>query len=383
MKVYLDNASTTFLSHGVKNEIKEFLDTTYGNPSSLHDLGLVSERYIKRTKKIIAKYLKIDTKEIIFTSGGTESNNLAIIGTALKNKNQGKHLITSSYEHKSVLNSFKYLEGQGFKVTYLKPNPKGLITTESLQEALTEETILVSIMHINNEIGTINPINALGQVIKQYNPNIKFHVDGVQSFGKFALSMKDIDLFSFSAHKIHGLKGIGGVYIAKGKQLQNIHFGGQQENGLRPGTENLIGIKSLNKALDEAVHKIDDHLEHVNRLKRYIIKEIISNIPDVSINGDINNSSPYILSVSFQSMMAEVLLHELESKNIYISTGSACNSKSSDYSHVLESINLDENLLKGTIRMSLSRYSTIEEIHYFLKELYTAVKALRKILKRR
>lgn len=383
MKVYLDNASTTFVSDAVKREIKDFLDSSYGNPSSLHDLGLVSERVIKKTRKTIAKYLKIDMNEIIFTSGGTESNNLAIIGTALNKKNSGMHLVTTAYEHKSVLNSFKYLESLGYKVTYLKPNRDGIITTDILEQALTKETTLVSIMHINNEIGSINPINDIAKVIKTFDRRIKFHVDGVQSFGKYSLSMKNIDLFSFSGHKIHGIKGIGGLYKSKETQLENIHFGGQQEKGLRPGTENLLGIKALKTAIDEADNNIDHSLKHVSELKEYMMTEMSRNISELSFNSPSKISSPYILSVSFKYMMAEVLLHELESKGIYVSTGSACNSKSSDYSHVLESINLDEELLEGTIRISLSRYSTRTEIDYFLKQLYQSIDSLRKILKRR
>lgn len=383
MKAYLDNSATTMPSKKVKIALQEFLNTSYGNPSSLHDLGIFAERSIKRAKKTIANDLKCSSKEIIFTSGGTESNNLAVIGYALRNKGKGNHLITTTYEHKSVLNAFKYLQSIGFEVTYLSVGSQGEIDEKALKNALTDKTILVSIMHINNEIGTINPINKLGSIIKEYNPEIKFHVDGVQSFGKFDIDLKNIDMYSFSAHKIHGLKGVGGLYLKKDICLQNIHFGGQQENGIRPGTENLLGIVSLNVALKEAVDIRKKNLEHVKKLKNQLSKYIIENIEDSKINVKDYNTSPYILSVSFKDMMAEVLLHDLESKEIFVSTGSACNSKTKSTSYVLESINLDKDYIGGTIRFSFSKDNTFEEINYVCEKLKESVKSIRKIVQRR
>lgn len=383
MKAYLDNSATTMPSKNVKNAINEFLNTSYGNPSSLHDLGIIAERRIKRAKKTIANDLKCSTKEIVFTSGGTESNNLAIIGSALRNKGNGNHLITTVYEHKSVLNAFKYLESIGFEVTYLSVGSEGEINDEALKNALTSKTILVSIMHINNEIGTINPINKFGSLIKEYNSRINFHVDGVQSFAKFNIDLKNIDMYSFSAHKIHGLKGIGGLYLRKGVSLQNIHFGGQQENGIRPGTENLLGIVSLNIAVKEAVDTRKKNLQHVKKLKDKLSDYILENIENSKINAKHYSASPYILSVSFKDMMAEVLLHDLESKEIFVSTGSACNSKSKSNSSVLESINLDEEYIGGTIRFSFSKDNTSEEIDFVCEKLKESVKNIRKIVQRR
>lgn len=383
MKAYLDNSATTMPSKNVKNEINDFLSTTYGNPSSLHDLGIISERRIKKAKKTIANDLKCSTEEIVFTSGGTESNNLAIIGYALRNRSKGNHLITTVYEHKSVFEAFKYLETQGFDVTYLSVGSQGEIDNDELKSALTDETILVSIMHINNEIGTINPINDFGQIIKTFNNQIIFHVDGVQSFGKFNIDLNNIDLYAFSAHKIHGLKGIGGLYLKKNVSIQNIHFGGQQENGIRPGTENLLGIVSLNVALKDAAEMRKKNLHHVKNLKEKLSKYIVENIEDSKINVTHYNASPYILSVSFKDMKAEVLLHDLESKEIFVSTGSACNSNSKNNSHVLESINLGEEYIGGTIRFSFSKDNTFDEMAIVCKSLKESVKNIREIIRRR
>jgi cysteine desulfurase len=383
MKAYLDNSATTMPSEKVKKAINDFLNKSYGNPSSLHDLGIIAERKIRKAKKNIANDLKCERKEIVFTSGGTESNNLAIIGYALKNKNKGNHLITTTYEHKSVLNSFKYLETIGFNVTYLPVGSQGEIKTDDLKDALTNETILVSIMHINNEVGTMNPIETFGGIIKEYNKSISFHVDGVQSFGKFKIDLKNIDLFSFSAHKIHGVKGIGGLYINKSIAISNIHFGGQQESGIRPGTENLLGIVSLNAALEEASETRIETLDYIKKLKEKLSSYIIKNIEDSKINVDSYKTTPYILSVSFKDMMSEVLLHDLESKNIFVSTGSACNSKSKSNSYVLESMTIEEEYIGGTIRFSFSKNNTMEEIDYVCESLETSVKSIRKIIQRR
>lgn len=383
MKAYLDNSATTMPSKNVKIEINEFLDTSYGNPSSLHDLGIISERRIEKTKKTIANDLKCSIGEIIFTSGGTESNNLAIIGYALKNRSKGNHLITTLYEHKSVLNAFKYLESLGFDVTYLSVDSQGEIDHNELKAALINETILVSIMHINNEIGTINPIKDFAKTTKTFNDQIVFHVDGVQSFGKFNIDLRNIDMYSFSAHKIHGLKGIGGLYLKKNVPLQNLHFGGQQENGIRPGTENLLGIISLNAALKEAIEARNKTIKHVTVLKEKLSKFILEHIPDSKINVSKGKASPYILSVSFKDMMAEVLLHDLESKEIFVSTGSACNSRSKSNSYVLESINLDGKYIGGTIRFSFSKNNTLDEIDFVCKSLEASVISIREITQRR
>jgi len=383
MKSYLDNSATTMPSKFVKEKINEFLNTTYGNPSSLHDLGIISERKIKRGKKIIATDLKCSVDEIIFTSGGTESNNLSIIGFALANKGRGKHLITTAYEHKSVLNSFKYLESLGYQVTYLTVGNAGEIDEKQLKEALTNETILVSIMHINNEIGRINPINDFGKIIKDYNSKIAFHVDGVQSFGKFNIDLRAIDLYTFSGHKIHALKGIGGMYIKKNLKLQPIHFGGQQEKGVRPGTENLLGIVSLDAALRESIQKRKESLRHVEALKYYVSNFILEKIEEARINVTKDRSSPYILSVSFKDVMSEVLLHDLESKGVYISTGSACDSKNNTNSHVLESINLGKDFIGGSIRLSFSRENSLEEVKFACEALKESIENIRQVIQRR
>ena len=381
MEIYLDNSATTKPSEKVKNEIYDILNNCYGNPSSIYDIGMKSEKKIRITRKIISKYLGCKNEEIIFTSGGTESNNLAIIGYAMRNRNKGNHIVTSRIEHKSVINSFKYLKTQGFDVTFLDVNEKGNINLDELKNVVGQKTILVSLMHVNNEIGNVNRINDISDLIKNINIRTAFHVDGVQAFGKYKINLKNIDMYSFSGHKIHGVKGVGGLYKKKSIFIDSIHKGGQQEFEIRPGTENLIGISAMGRAVEEIVVEYESNYKKVLELKKSFIKYLNENIEDCVINGaGIEETSPYVLSLSLKNIYGEVLLHSLESKKIYVSTGSACNAKNKKYSHVIEALNIDVALMKGTIRISFSRYSTMDEVKYTLKELKVSVEELRKII---
>ncbi|MEA1975005.1 MAG: cysteine desulfurase family protein [Bacillota bacterium] len=384
MEIYLDNSATTKVSQLVKEEVNNVLNNAYGNPSSLHDIGTKSKKKIIQSRKIISNYLGCKKEELIFTSGGTESNNLAIIGYAMRNKRKGKHIITTKIEHKSVLNSFKYLEKNGFIVTYLDVDRDGLIDLQKLKREITDNTILVSIMHINNEIGIINQINDIADLIKKENSQVVFHVDGVQSFGKYKINLKNIDMYSFSGHKIHCVKGIGGLFKKENIIIDNLLKGGQQENSIRPGTENLIGISALGVATEDSVNNLEKNYEIVSKIKNRFYNYINEKIDGCIINGQENSKfSPYILSVSIENMLAEVLLHSLESKEIYISTGSACNSKNKKNSHVLTSIGIDNNLVDGTIRISFSRYTTTKEIDYACLCLKESIEDLRKVIARR
>lgn len=380
MEVYLDNSATT----KIDEQIIEALNNTfkyYGNPSSLHAMGFDSEKIIAKAKGSISNYLNCLKDEIYFTSGGTEANNLAIIGYAMKHSGQGNHLITSKTEHKSVLNAFHYLESQGFDVTYLDVDDQGFIALDQLRQAITDQTILVSLMHVNNEVGTIQDFESIKAIVKEANSKTALHVDGVQGFGKIALDLKGIDLYSFSGHKIHGLKGIGGLMIKKGVQITNLLHGGQQEKGIRPGTENLTGIISLGKAIEICCE--NDYYSKVAKIKEKVSELISTEIEDVHLTSKFDNFSPYILNVAFNGVRGEVLLHDLESKGIYVSTGSACNSKSKAYSHVLNAMGLPDHLKEGSIRISFSKYNSMDEVHHVVNEIKKSVQFIRDVMKGR
>ncbi len=379
--IYFDNSATTMPKKEVQDYVGNLAMEIYGNPSSLHHLGIESEKKINEAKREISTAIKSDYKEIYFTSGGTESNNLAIIGIATRNKNKGNHLITTAFEHSSVLNAFKYLETQGFDVTYIKPDGNGIVDSESIDGAIKDSTILVSVMHVNNELGTIQDIEKIGQIIKKHN-GIYFHVDAVQSFGKLRIDVNKykIDLLSISAHKIHGYKGAGAIYIKKNTLINPMFYGGQQESGIRPGTENLLGIMSFFKASEiTRIHK-EEYNDHVGKIKKIMIDGLES-IKGVKFNG-LDKSSPYILNVSFEGLRGEVLLHTFEQKGLYVSTGSACNSKKKTYSHVLDAIGLDEKFLDGALRFSFSSLNTEDEAVEAVKIVNESIEFLNRIMKR-
>ena len=380
MEVYLDNAATTKCFDSVAQLMTKIMCEDYGNPSSMHLKGVQAEEYLRYAKNVIAKTLKVNEKEIFFTSGGTESDNLALIGVAMANHRAGRHLITTSIEHPAVLRTMEYLESQGFTVTYLPVDKTGKIRIEDLEDALTPETILVSIMHTNNEIGTVQPIAEAAGVIKRYNPSIVFHVDAVQGFGKFKILPKKmkIDLLSVSGHKIHGPKGIGFLYINERVKIKPILFGGGQQKGLRSGTENVPAVAGIAKAVEEVYAHLDTDIERLYQLRQYFITSL-RKIPDIQINGGIgNDAAPHVISMSVRGVRSEVLLHALEDRGIYVSAGSACAAKKASESGTLKAIGIEKDLLDSTIRFSLSIFTTAEEIDYTVMALYGIIPMLRR-----
>ena len=380
MEAYLDNSATTRCSDKAAELMMKLLLEDYGNPSSLHMKGVIAEKYINEAKKQIAKTLKAQEKEIVFTSGGTESNNLAIIGSAMANRRAGMHVITSSIEHASVSNPMAYLEEQGFEVTYLPVDSKGVISMETLKNAIREDTILVSLMQVNNEIGAIQPIEEAGKIIKAANPDIIFHVDAIQAYGKMRIVPKklNIDLLSVSGHKIHGPKGSGFLYIKDKTKIRPVIFGGGQQKGMRSGTENVPAIAGLGLAAEEIYTDFEEKIDRMYALREYFIEQV-TQIEGVSVNGQSQRASaPHVVSVSICGVRAEVMLHTLEDRGIYVSAGSACSSNKPSVSHTLKSIGLAPELLDSTIRFSFSVHTTKEELDYALKVMREVIPMLQK-----
>lgn len=384
MEAYLDNSATTRCSKAAADKMVVLLTEDFGNPSSLHMKGVIAEKYINEAKKKIARTLKCQEKEIVFTSGGTESNNLAIIGSAMANQRAGKHIITTQVEHASVANTMKFLEDNGFEITYLGVDHDGRISLEELKAAMRPDTILVSIMQVNNEIGAVMPVEEAGKLIKEINPGTLFHVDAIQSYGKLHISPKSMncDLLSVSGHKIHGPKGSGFLYIKDKTKIKPIIYGGGQQKGMRSGTENVPAIAGLGVAAEEIYTDLDTKIEAMYKLKAHFINEV-TRIDGVTVNGLTDKTSaPHIVSVSIQGVRAEVILHTLEDKNIYVSAGSACSSNKPAVSATLKAIGLPMELLDSTVRFSFCVDTTIEEIDYAIKVMQDVVPKLQKYTRR-
>lgn len=382
MEVYLDNSATTRTFPDVAELMSKIMCEDYGNPSSMHNKGVQAERYVRYGRETLAKILKVNEKEIYFTSGGTESDNLALIGCAMANYRAGKHLITTKIEHPAILQTMHYLEDQGFEVTYLSVNDKGQISLQELQNAMRKDTILVSIMHTNNEIGAVEPIAEAGRLIKSTNPSTLFHVDAVQGFGKYRIYSKrmGIDLLSVSGHKIHGPKGVGFLYIGEKVKIHNIIYGGGQQKNLRSGTENVPGIAGMAKAAEMLYNHMEEDAERLYSLKDYFC-EGLRKIPDIRINNPEGmEGAPHIVSLSVAGVRSEVLLHALEDKGIYVSAGSACSSNKPHTagSATMKAIKLPEEFLDSTLRFSMSVYTTREELDYTLQVMYDIIPMLRK-----
>ena len=380
MEVYLDNSATTRVFPEVAELVTKIMCEDYGNPSSMHMKGVQSEQYIRYAKETFAKLLKVQEKEIFFTSGGTESDNLAILGCVGANLRAGKHLITTHIEHPAVLETMKYLEKQGFDVTYLGVDEHGIVRPEDVKNALRPDTILVSVMHTNNELGSLQPLEEISKVIKEYNPSILFHVDAVQGFGKFRIYPKKlgIDLLAMSSHKIHGPKGVGLLYVNEKVKIHPIAFGGGQQKGMRSGTENVPGIAGMAKAAEMVYAHLEEDNERLYGLKEYFINGL-KQLEDVWVNGLTGrDSAPHVVSVSVRGVRSEVLLHALEDKGIYVSAGSACASNHPQTSETLKAIGLDKDLLNSTIRFSFSTFTTKEEIDYTLQAMYDMIPMLRR-----
>lgn len=389
MEVYLDNSATTQVFPQVAQLMTKVMCEDYGNPSSMHRKGVEAEKYIRYARETLAKLLKVSDKEIIFTSGGTESDNMAIIGCAMANNRRGRHLITTRIEHPAVLQTMHYLESQGFRVTYLPVDKSGRVRIEDLRNAITPETILVSMMYVNNEIGSLQPIEEAGALIKKMNPNILFHVDAVQGFGKFKIYPKkmNIDLLSVSSHKIHGPKGIGFLYVGERVKILPITYGGGQQKNMRSGTENVPGIAGMTMAAEIMYEHLEEDVNKLYELKEYFIQGV-TRMENVQINGltpegDLRNTAPHVVSVSIGGVRSEVLLHALEDKGIYISAGSACASNKPQTSETLKAIGLQREYWDSTIRFSFSVFTTKEEIDYTLQVLYDLIPMLRKYTRRK
>lgn len=384
MEVYLDNSATTKAYPEVARLVADIMTEDYGNPSSMHLKGVEAEKHIKYSKKTIAGILKVQEKEIFYTSGGTESDNWALIGTAYANYRMGNHLITTRIEHPAVLQTMEYLKGQGFEVTYLPVDSMGRIRLEDLEKAMRRDTILVSIMYVNNEVGAIQPIEQAGALIKEINPRTLFHVDAVQGFGKLRLLPKkwNIDMVSVSGHKIHGPKGVGFLYIDEKVKIKPIIFGGGQQRNFRSGTENVPGAAGIGKASELIYRDLDEDTKRLYRLKKYFVEEL-SRMPHIYINGPQDETgAPHIVSASIAGIRSEVLLHALEEKGVYVSSGSACSSHKHTVSATLESMGIEKQLMDSTLRFSFSVFTTKEELDYALDCLYELVPMLRRYTRR-
>ena len=381
MEIYFDNSATTKPYDEVIEETCQAMKEYYGNPSSLHNIGLKCEKRLNEAREYFASTIKADKDEIYFTSGGSEGNNFVLKGL-LK---PGHHLITTAYEHQSVLDTCKVLENNGVKVTYLPVDKTGRISLGDLDEAIPKDTVLVSIMHINNEVGTIQDLEAIGKIIKSRSSRAKFHVDGVQSYGKISVDVKkmNIDYFTAASHKIHGPKGTGFVYIKKGAVINSLISGGSQERGFRAGTQNLPSIIGFEKAAKMTFNKIDENYNSALAIKKYMI-ERLQEIKDIRINSPLEDDfSPYILNVSFIGARAEVLLHLLEDAKIYVATGSACTSKSSaaSGSYVIKALGLNNKEVESAIRFSFDHNNAKEEVDKTIEVLKTSLMFLRRLRK--
>lgn len=381
MEIYLDNSATTMVRPEVAKLMYEIMTKDYGNPSSMHIKGVQAERYLREAKEIFAGILKVSEKEIFFTSGGTEGDNMAIIGAALAGRRRGRHIITTVIEHPAVLENCAFLEKNGFEVTYLPVNAAGQVEPDTLKASLRDDTILVSVMYVNNEIGAIEPVSELGRIIKEYNKDILFHVDAVQAFGKFRIHpyKENIDMLTMSSHKIHGPKGVGAIFIKDKTKIQPIALGGGQQKGMRSGTENVPGIAGMAMAAKELYDKFDEDVNRLYELKEYFVREI-TGIEGATVNGLTGrDSAPHVVSVSFDGITkSEVLLHALEDKGIYISSGSACSSNKPSLSSTLKAIGVKNDLLYATLRFSFSVFTTKEELEYTINAVKELLPVLRK-----
>lgn len=384
MLVYLDNSATTRPYPEVISTVTDVMTNNYGNASSLHRLGFDAEKIVKGSRKTVADIFGANQDEIIFTGGGTEADNIAILGGARALKRKGNKIITSSIEHPAVLETFKALEQEGFNAVYLDVDRNGLVNLEQLESELDDDTVLVSMMHVNNELGTIEPIEEIGRMLKGREKTY-FHVDAVQSLGK--LQMKSAatvaDMISVSSHKIHGPKGIGALYLKKGTNIKSPVTGGGQERGIRSGTENVPGIAGFGKAAELSYKNFDKKIEEMRKVRNYLLEGIKAEISDIKINSfEDERSVASVLNVSFMGIRGEVLLHMLEQKEIYVSTGSACASNKKGQSHVLKAAGLTDDEIEGAIRFSFSQFNTVEEMDYVLECLKKAVSDIRKVMKR-
>ncbi|MGD6833374.1 cysteine desulfurase family protein [Sutcliffiella halmapala] len=375
--IYLDNSATTKPYKEVLDSYIAVSTNYFGNPSSLHSLGGEAEKLLHHSREMIASLLKVEHREIIFTSGGTESNNLAIKGSALSKKHLGNHIITTSVEHPSVTNAIEDLRKEGFEVTTLPVNEEGRVSQEQVEKAMKKETILVSIIHVNNETGVIQPIEKIKKVVKQF-PLASLHVDYVQGIGKVPLNMEGIDLCSISSHKFHGLKGNGVLLVKQGEKLHPLFSGGNQEWTLRSGTENVAGIVAMTKALRMTLELSEQRLDSIQSLKEYLLYKLYE-MKELAVNTPFHDSAPHIVNFSVPKVKSEVLVHALGEKGIFVSTTSACSSKRKAPSKTLSAMGLPKERSETAIRISMTFDSTKEELDIFLKEVAKAIATIKQV----
>lgn len=386
MKAYLDNSATTRCHPQVVEVVQKVMEEDYGNPSSRHLMGVLAENYIRQAKRVISASLKCEEKEILFTSGGTESNNLAVIGAALANKRNGRHIVVSPVEHPSVLEPVRLLEEQGFEVTYPAVDAFGRVPPEAVRAALRPDTILVSMMYVNNEIGTMEPVEAVGRIVKEWNPAIVFHTDAVQAYGKMKIfpGRLGVDLMSVSAHKIHGPKGAGFLYIRDKIKVRPLIFGGGQQKGMRSGTENIPGIAGLSKAAQLCMDGLDEKAGHMRELQKRLADGLAC-LDGVRLITPVDESrcacAPHIVGAAFPGVRSEVLLHALEEKGIYVSSGSACASNKPAASNTLAAMGLEKELLDSVLRFSFCADNTKQQVDYTLEALRELLPVLRRFVR--
>ena len=363
-QVYLDNSATTPIKGDVLKEMLPFLTEHFGNASSLYTPGLVARRALDEAREKVAALINAKANEVYFTGCGSESDNWVLKGVASSLKNKGNHIITTVTEHPAMLRTCEYLEKNGYEVTYLGIDDQGRLNPAELEAAIKDTTILVSIMMVNNEIGTIHPIKELATIAKKHG--VLFHTDAVQALGNVPIDVKDlgVDFLSMSAHKIYGPKGVGGLYIRRGAKLGTLIFGGGQESGKRAGTENVAGIVGFGKAAELALNSLDEHIKHSTEIRNYLAEKLTAEIPDIIINGSMDNRHPGNLNVTFKYIEGESILIQLDACGICISTGSACSSKSLKPSHVLSALGVPVELIHGTVRFSVGDFTTKEDIDY-------------------
>ena len=363
-QVYLDNSATTPIKGDVLKEMLPFLTEHFGNASSLYTPGLVARRALDEAREKVAALINAKANEVYFTGCGSESDNWVLKGVASSLKSKGNHIITTVTEHPAMLRTCEYLEKNGYEVTYLGIDDQGRLNPAELEAAIKDTTILVSIMMVNNEIGTIHPIKELAAIAKKHG--VLFHTDAVQAVGNVPIDVKDlgVDFLSMSAHKIYGPKGVGGLYIRRGAKLGTLIFGGGQESGKRAGTENVAGIVGFGKAAELALNSLDEHIKHSTEMRNYLAEKLTAEIPDVIINGTMDDRHPGNLNVTFKYIEGESILIQLDACGICISTGSACSSKSLKPSHVLSALGVPVELIHGTVRFSVGDFTTKEDIDY-------------------
>ena len=377
--IYFDNAATTKLDDDVLKEMLPYLKDNYGNPSSIYKLGREARKAIEDSREKIAKVLNCKANEIYFTAGGSESDNTAIKGIAKANKKRGNHIITSKIEHPAVLETCKQLEKEGFEITYISVDEKGIVDLEELKKSIKPTTILITIMFANNEIGTIQPIEEIGKIAKENN--IYFHTDSVQAVGSIKIDVQKlkIDSLSLSGHKFYGPKGVGALYVKTGVPFEKFISGGHQERNKRAGTENVAGIVGIGKAIELAYENLDEYNKKIKELRDYYVKQVEEKIPYIKINGDMEKRLPGNSNISFRFIEGEGLLLNLDLKGICASSGSACTSGSLDPSHVLLAIGLPHEIAHGSLRVSIGKYNTKEEIDYLIENLMEIVTRLREM----